>query len=326
MKKINYLLPMLALAGFSTSLNAAHWRVSNITDASAQYTSVQTAHDATSVLPGDTLYIEPSGVSYGNLNWSKRLTIIGNGYLLAANPETQANTANSKLGSVTISNGANTSMITGSEINTLTFTNSASNIFIRRNLITSITSDQNPGANIYIIQNYISNINFSASFSNVSVENNIFIGSINFSSSMTTGIFQNNVMLSNFDATNCTLRNNISLSNNISYFKMINCRVYNNIGISTQFGTENGNMSNVNMANVFVCWPTCPNYSADGCYQLKTGSIAAGAGYDGIDCGIFAGNYPYVLSGIPTVPAIYYLFVQPQGDLLNVNVKIKSHD
>ena len=107
---------------------------------------------------------------------------------------------------------------------------------------------------------------------------------------------------------------------------LTNCNVHHNIGASEQFGTDNGNLSNVNMADVFVCWPNCPTYSADGRYQLKPGSVATGAGAGGIDCGIFDGNYPYVLSGIPTVPAIYYLQVLPQGDFLNVSVKVKSHN
>ena len=106
-----------------------------------------------------------------------------------------------------------------------------------------------------------------------------------------------------------------------------NCSLYNNIGASTQFGTANGNKSSVDLSTVFVCQGGgCSTYSSDGMYQLKSGSVAAGAGYGGTDCGMFGGNYPYVLSGVPSVPSIYFLNVKPQGDSMNVSVKIKSHD
>jgi len=133
----------------------------------------------------------------------------------------------------------------------------------------------------------------------------------------------NNIFTGSVQANNCYFANNIQTAGT---FTPTGCTTYNNIGSSTQYGTSNGNMSNVNMDDVFVCFSSCGTYSADGRYQLKPGSVAAGAGAGGIDCGIFDGNYPYVLSGIPNFPAIYYLQVLPQGDLLNVSVKVKSHN
>ena len=43
--------------------------------------------------------------------------------------------------------------------------------------------------------------------------------------------------------------------------------------------------------------------STDGRYKLKAGSPAIGYGVGGVDCGIYGGPEPYVLSGMPTVPA-----------------------
>ncbi len=329
MKKISCFLCMLAIVCSTTSLYAHHHRVSNVPGASAAYTSVQTAHDASGVLAGDTLFVEPSGLSYGDLTWTKSLVIIGNGYLLASNPETQANTGNSKLGTVVISGSTSGSVITGCDINQLYLTNNVHNIFIKRNLAHNISFDNNPGGNIFILQNYIDGgIYSSGVWTNIWIENNIIPGVINLTQNnyVATATLLNNVMGGTLSATGCTLKNNIAYYSNMSYFTMINCSVYNNIGVSTNFGTDNGNQSNVNMADVFVCWPACPTYSADGRFQLKPGSVATGAGFGGIDCGAFAGNYPYVLSGLPTVPAIYYLNVQPADNSLNVSVKIKSHN
>jgi hypothetical protein len=323
MKKLkSILLIALALAGCTTSLFAYHWRVSNVPGASANYTTLQAAHNDALVMAGDTLYVEPSGTVYSDLHMSKPLVIIGNGYLLAANPETQANTSSSRIDHIYIYSGASGSYITGCDL-AIILNDNVHNIFIKRNKGYGLyTSNGICGGNIYVIQNFFEYVSFGNAggiWSNVSIQNNI-INSLQASASAT---ILSNVITGWLSATNSTLENNIQ-SNGSSV--ITNCYVHNNIGSTSQFGTENGNISNVNMNDVFLCFSNCSVYSADGRYQLKEGSVAAGAGVGGIDCGIFDGDYPYVLSGIPTIPAIYSLTVLPQGDSLNVSVKVKSHN
>ncbi len=66
--------------------------------------------------------------------------------------------------------------------------------------------------------------------------------------------------------------------------------------------------------------------STDGKYQLKAGSPAIGYAYGGGDCGPFGGASPYVLSGMPNIPAIYELLVPGAGGSnLNITIKAKSH-
>jgi len=330
--KINIysLLLILAFAGPNYTLTAHHWRVSNLTGSVPQFSTIQSAHDASGVLSGDTLYLEPSNVNYGDLTWTKKLVIIGNGYFLAGNPQTQANTTTSKLSTISIYHGASNATITGCEIGNINLIDTVSSVYIRRNLIGNISFNGSyPGSHIHIIQNYItSGISGSCSFSNSSIENN-FIKDLNLSAAATATIL-NNVIGGSLGLNSCTLRNNIATCTSMQYpcgASLTNCSLHNNIGATTQFGTTNGNMSNVDMGTVFVCQGGgCSTYSSDGMFQLKQGSVAAGAGYGGIDCGMFAGNYPYVLSGMPPVPAIYFLNVQPQGDAMNVSVKIKSHN
>jgi hypothetical protein len=318
------LMLVLAFAGCTTSLYAHHWRVSTVPGASANYTSVQAAQSDPLVLPGDTLYLEPGGAVQSSFTWTKRLVIIGNGYYLAANPQTQANTGTSRFSYITIQSGASGSVLTGCDVgNTLTFSDNVFNIFIKRNKLSDISFSGLTGSNIFLLQNFLVSITSmgSTSWTNVSVENNI-INQMTLQNGL-NGTFLNNIFTNMVYAYNCTFANNIQTAGT---FTPTGCTTYNNIGSSTQYGTSNGNMSNVNMNNVFVCFSSCTTYSDDGRYQLKSGSVAAGAGAGGIDCGIFAGNYPYVLSGMPGVPAIYYLQVLPQGDLLNVSVKVKSHN
>jgi len=69
--------------------SASKWRVNN-SGIQAGFNSVQQAVSSSQVLPGDTLYVEGSPFSYGNVDLTKRLVIIGPGYFLGQNPETQA--------------------------------------------------------------------------------------------------------------------------------------------------------------------------------------------------------------------------------------------
>jgi len=51
------------------------------------FVTAQATHDAAAA--GDIIYSEPSVQTYDNLTCTKRLTIIGNGYLLNDNPGLQ---------------------------------------------------------------------------------------------------------------------------------------------------------------------------------------------------------------------------------------------
>ena len=89
----------------------------------------------------------------------------------------------------------------------------------------------------------------------------------------------------------------------------------------------NGNQYNVNMANVFVDYNDTQGYSTDGKWQLKTGSPAIGAGINGVDCGVFGGVNPYVLSGIPALPHIYEAAISGtaySNEGLSCTIKVKS--
>jgi len=109
------------------------------------YTTLSGAY--ASANPGDTIHIEPSGVSYGNLTIAKRVIILGNGYFLGTaeangNPNLQANTAPSLVDAITINNGADGTIIKGLTFNgTLSIAGTSaasrvSNFIISRNRLT----------------------------------------------------------------------------------------------------------------------------------------------------------------------------------------------
>ena len=65
-------------------------------------------------------------------------------------------------------------------------------------------------------------------------------------------------------------------------------------------------------------------------YSLAPNSPAIGAGYNGVDCGIFGGPTPYELSGLPSRPWIYELMAPPAttngAGPMPVVVKVKAVD
>ena len=83
MKKLFLLLATIMLVRNDSF--AKIWRVNNNLGINADFTTLQAAHDGAAA--GDTLYLESSPTNYGGLSSSKRLVIIGTGYLLEQNQD-----------------------------------------------------------------------------------------------------------------------------------------------------------------------------------------------------------------------------------------------
>ncbi len=316
---------LLALVAGYINVSATVWRVNPTPNSSAHYSTAQAAHDAATTVNGDTLYLEGSTYSYGGLNMTKKLTVIGNGYFLAENPQTQYNIQPSSFNYYIYCYAGSE----GSKFIGCTFTYSVylytNNITFERNYFYSTYSIY-PQANcsdILILNNYFHyshhSLYFNQIHSNILVSNNYFAGYVSTGSTF-SGIFANNIFSYPITIYNSTLVNNISLYS----VDLYNCISTYNIGHSTQFGTLNGNQQNVPASALFV---GLPGNSTDGQWQLKPGSPAIGAGEGGTDIGMFGGEYPYKLSGLPPIPAIYDLDAQSlPSNTLDVNLKAKSHN
>lgn len=305
---------------------ATVWRVNNNAAINANFTNFTAAQNAAS--PNDTLYFEGSSVSYGNIVLTKPLVIIGPGYFLSGNPQTQANLLTAQFGTVGFNSGSTGSTISGLSI-TSTVTINISSVNIIRCYISAINLNSNSAAisNILINGCFIYNDIYetgSQLINNVLITNNLIEGyneSVNLGDNA-SGVISNCILKDDLVVKNFTCSNNIltccSVSRNNNVF-------FNNIGSGTQFPTGNGNQQNINMTDVFV---GATGNSTDGQYQLKPGSPAIGAGNDGTDCGIFGGITPYVLSGLPAIPAIYEINMPSTGTStngINVTVKAKTH-
>lgn len=329
------------------TVSAKIWRINN-SGVPADFTSPQTANNSGSVLAGDTLHIEPSGASYGTLTLNKQLIIIGNGYLLGtlgsnANPDLQANPATSLFTTVLFNTGSNGSVLEGVTLSsTLTVTNGASNIIIRRNRLNNITLGS--CSNVQVVQNYI-DMSTTASINgdgnpatNLQINNNVIANVIS-QGSTSNGDFMNNIMasVSSFSVNNLT---NFRVWNNVlvnsSTVNLTSCDSRSNISVGGQFGTLNGNQSSITMSTVFEdVANTNPGFSEDSRWQLKTGSPAIGTGWNGVstggDCGVFgsaATGTAYVLSGISNVPSIYKLAAPTTvtTNTLNITISTKTNN
>jgi hypothetical protein len=336
------------------SAKASIYRVNNNPGTAAQYTVAQTAHDACN--PGDTLYIEGTTISYGTLNISKKINIIGPGYFLAQNPNTQVNPTSALFTLINCNAGSAGTYLTGLDINDLMLATGVNNIVIKRNHIgcptcyNSVSSSgvlylQGSNANILIIQNYVScsqnygsgkgsPIALMAGCSNITIGNNYCEGTgsgydVIYVDVAASAVITNNIFKGTTNApvtiNNSTFNNNFILTPGSPSFNGSSNSQNNNFSIYSQLDTTGGNVHN-NHINIPMATLVVGTGSSDGQWKLKAGSPAIGAGYGGGDCGIFGGSDPYVLSGLPTVPAIYFFSAPSSGSgTLPVQVKIMSH-
>lgn len=329
MKKIFMLtLCFTALAVLNSS--AKIWRVNNA-GLPADFTTIQTAHDAASVMAGDTLHIEPSSFSYGNMILTKKLIILGPGYFLNENSGEQANPTTATISSFTFNAGSGGSVISGLTITGTCYIRTG-NITISRNNIAPYIylSRDYSYSNVLISGNYgifeIHNDGSSAEtvITNVLIVNN-FLARIILCNQF-SGVAANNVFGTTNGASNFLVKNNIFTTNfNELVFNGSFNTITNNLSAATiGLPVGNGNQNSVSMTTVFV---GTTGYSTDGQWQLKEGSPAKGAGLNGEDCGIFGGNTPYHLSGIPATPSIYLLSApaSSNGPTLPVTISVKTN-
>lgn len=274
--------------------------------------------------PGDTLLIIPSSSTYGNMNVTKQLTIIGVGF----NPNMEI-PFTSRVNSVTIYTAASGTKIIGLEVtSTLVLGNTGgtlTNVVIENNKIDNITtSGINSLTNILIRQNVIcpaSSFVYSltlntANQSNIRVANNIFsnTGTTNQFRGpyITTGgvTFDHNTFLGTasqyafYQITNCLVTNNIFVT--ISPAPQVassNILYRNNLSNGYAFGDITGTNINIegnidNTTPTFVNMPLSTylyDYTLDP--FLDVGSAGESAATDGTNLGLGGGTSPFKLSG-----------------------------
>jgi len=313
---------------FSISTYATVWTVdSNPGNHAAHFTTLQAAHDAAA--DGDTLYISGFSGYYPDVIISKKLYIFGPGYFLNENDSTQANTYAATLSIVRFDPGSENSVIAGCRLVAHIHTDS---ITIKRNYIYRdpyyAVELENNASNITIIQNYINSnydaIRMNGVHNNINISNNFITAGttghqcINGTSNSTNIIVENNILLGFITLYNAVISNNIYRDG--TYTGNASNMIVNNICNATQFDTTGQNQQNVVMSTVFVASGT-----TDGQWQIDPAGPAAGTGTFGTDIGMFGGVAPYIISGIPEIPTIYFFYGPSNASqTLQIQAKIKS--
>ncbi len=319
MKKLSFVLLTALISGFAFNAHSTVFRVNNTPAITVPYATLQDAYNAAT--NGDTIYLEGSAYNYGTIDVYKRLVFIGSGYFLNENPETQSNINASSVSTINFYTGSSGSKITGLSITSSMYfasTNLQNMVFVR-NFMNSVSTSYE-ATNFLFEQNYIP-YGLNGQYENTNIRNN-YLGYFSANSINNTLAVYNNVMTVSTTLTAALCYNNIL----IGYANFTNCTLFNNVCSETQVPAGNGNQLNVDMENVFVCFTTCTGYSTDARWHLKTGSPAIGAGSSGEDCGMFGGPNPYLLSGMPAIPAIYNFIYNFNNSTINVDMKVKSHN
>ena len=336
----------IGLSLLSQNVEARSWRINSRPDAKANFESINEAMESLEVLNEDTLYLDP-GCVLGDQTVSKSVTIIGTGYNL------QDETTREAIISGTLNVASDNVKIEGCNINIINCSRHQ-NTTIERCKVVTISSYYNGPtygyAGFRVYSSYILNRIDCNRSTGVEISNCIITGPIQDASNAS---IKNNTIICNgynsyaLSASNSSILNNIILNTNDGYSVDENQKPYYYKNNTIQsVAQENNNVINNNVLstdaehafanfpkNKFIGATPEDIFTMDGTveemYKLKEGSPAIGYGANGYDCGAFAGQYPYVISGRPRfMPYIYEANIPntPTEGKLNITLKIKTQN
>jgi len=314
----NIVLFWLLLLG--TTAQAAVLTLNNRNPSPGQYTTFAAAQDAASA--GDTILVHGSSVSYGTVNISKSLTVIGPGHKpnlptsLSANfvnIEFASNTSNIRLYGLFASNigwdGTPRTNVDNVVIENCSFGgafafNNSSNWLIKNNVLSSVSLDGSNATGIVISNNYLGGaasaclFNFGGSGTK-QVINNLITGigdNYTGQGSMSNTTFENNIFYGRAPGLNSGSQTNCVYNNNLSYLT-----INNTLPTAGQSGS--GNQVNVNPLLVNAPVPPAPqDFSYTRNYRLGIGSPGLGAGTGGTNLGVYESDHEFSMTGEPARP------------------------
>ena len=299
----------------------------------------------------DTIHLEGSSVDYISTTLTKKLVIIGPGYLLNENTNVSNDLLSARLDNIAFNNGSSGSQLIGVYVfGFYGITINVSNVVIKRCRIDRSIVLANAISDILVLQNFFSNSynlndilsaivpntygfptgfifdnnickkTFILNSSNIvrtaqEVNNNTFdclAISGKPSIQLNTGSFKNNIL----KTPTATVDINNKTNNNVSY-----CVSSSSTG---QFGTANNNIVVTTISSIFIT-----SSSTDGAYQIKSGTVASGTGSDHTDRGSFGGAVTnrYTLSGLAAIPVTYQLTtsgVATPASGLSITIKART--
>jgi hypothetical protein len=313
-------------------------------------------NDATA---GDVLIVGPG--NYAGVTISKKLTLLGPGYFRAGGA--------ASIASVTFDANSAGSYFSGFEVTGACQINGSNITAKRNKLAALFYIGNGASfSNIVVVENYCMNtvyIGSSSSYqmSNFRFANNICLSSINFDTGSTSsGLVVNNT----FRPDSSTTSSNVFITygdgiQNVSFYNNIFTTGFGTSSTSRMFhdasrvplnfkwnivgpGTTvipipTDNLTNQNWSPLYAGYPTNITglNNADGRVLLKALSPAINYGRKApygtsdpvTDAGVFGGDQPYVLSGIPVGPSIYSMNVPSlaaANSVIPVTIKAKTNN
>lgn len=305
MKKILF---VLAAACVTMAAQAKILRVSNVAGSSAPYTTFEAAHNAAS--SGDTIMLDASAKAYGDefgrVTITKSLVILGPGYWLVENGIVEEGAGAAQF-SVTIK--ADGTVVKGMWLGACVI--EASKVVINRCRLTSSITLRNGFNNCIISQNIISG----------GIGTSGGTGAFSTNHQITNNIFTMSSVGNSFNQMkDCYLAYNTFRSDEFHMYNVLNSTVEYNIWKEYKESTSVG------------CSVT-NNYETSVVNTQATNAFIDKDYYDAIEYpadvratyGAFAGDSPYILSGIPSGPIIQDLIVPTtveKGSTMSVTVKV----
>jgi hypothetical protein len=324
---------LLFLLGVVFQADAGIWRVNNNPSMGANYASINDAINSPVVNNFDTLHIEPSGTNYNAFTLTKRLVLIGVGYLLQQNTGYQATAQWVKVSGTSYCNSGSA----GSVIQGLDFSVGSGlyinvpNTVVTRCCFQSSTLSLSSDANGTM---YLSNWGGSISLTSatnlqgISLRNS-FLWSFSTSSSNTV-LMENCYLYSTsaYSTSTGVYKNNIFPSGTPSITSGTSAIFSNNIFHGSPFnsgGIQGSNLVNIAHSQLFTS--SSFDYNIQSTLTPLGNALSNAAGENGVDIGIFGGSTPYKVSGIPAVPSIYLLNAPgASSGSLPVTIGIRSND
>lgn len=326
------------------------WRVNNnptYNQGSNVFAQLTTAIGDPNVNPDDTLYVEASGTSYGTILLNKRLTIIGTGYFLSDNSGSQQNQTSATIGQLTFQAGSSGSTVMGLRISDVSYSSihfdniALNSITITRCYIDYVLDFNNAAGVVYnnfvITKNYIgsgiSHVSYApGTFTGLIFTNNfVGTGGITFPGANFHGVVAQNISTGNLDIqSNIQFYNNIVIGTTIAQANNGPSNIYSNVFSATQPAWLSGGNNSFGVPSSTI-FPT--SGSPDKRYDPNPIGICAPC-YQGspggtVELGMFGGNDPYILSGIPNIPTIYLLQAPanvPAGGTLPTTISTRSNN
>lgn len=306
----------LAVAAICGAANATILRVSNVTNSGAPYSEISQAISAAE--EGDTIMVDGSNTSYGNITLTKRVVMIGPGYLLNDNGKVNEGSPSAQIGTVSSNyNAANGSILMGLDITGL-ITFSQPNMVITRCRIANDIQIVASATNCIVHQNYftdggVSSSNPTNTFAyGTQITNNII------SSPHTDRVGRIKAISDGYIAYNTFTRGGIGdVPRNIG--NVTGCTIEHNYFVEVSKSIS-GNVVQDNLWTENYGATVYADCSTDKAVLEMYNSKENHQGF-----GAFAGDDPYVVSGIPAGPYISDITVPAsveQGQILRVNVKL----